>query len=359
MSKIVSNLLYMMGTKKSIYFLNLVEKYFFFCYTKTIPNDQKIIRNPGRILNNRASAACGDRRTVMAYHRIGSEGTLSLLCPAKINLYLAVGKKREDGYHDIESVMQKIGLCDLLTVTVTEGEGVTLAVSNPDLSAGRDNLVYRAAAGYLAEQKCSSCLQITLEKKIPMAAGLAGGSADAAGTLKALSSLLGTLPPEKEASLALSLGADVPFCLGPNAALCRGVGEVMIPCTPLPDCQVVVAIHPSETVNTREAYRLIDQSADELPAPPSGKAMLAALAAGDFAAIGRAAFNGFESVVLPRCPRAGYAKEAMAAAGAFVSLMSGSGPSVFGLFEKDADIRKLTEHLEGQGFALFQAPPLR
>ncbi len=295
----------------------------------------------------------------MTYRRVENEGRLSLLCPAKINLYLAVGQKREDGYHDIESVMQKIALCDRLTVTVTEGEGLTLAVSDPRLSAGRDNLVYRAAAGYFAAKGSSFHLRIALEKQIPMAAGLAGGSADAAGTLKALSSLLGALPPEKEASLALSLGADVPFCLGPHAALCRGIGEVMIPCAPLGDCQVVVAKHPSETVNTGEAYRLIDERADNLPAPPSGEAMLAALAAGDFAAIGRAAFNNFEAVVLPRCPRAAYAKEAMAAAGAFVSLMSGSGPSVFGLFEKDADLRPLTEHLQGEGFALFQTAPLR
>ncbi len=288
-------------------------------------------------------------------YTVGGKASRTLFCPAKINLFLEITGKREDGYHTIESVMQKIALCDRLQVDLSEGAGITFSSNDRTLPRGEKNLAVRAAAAYLAAAGLSRRVEIFLYKKIPVAAGMGGGSADAAGVLSAMDSLIGALGREALASLALSLGADVPFCLFHSAALCRGVGEEFTPCRGLPDCHIAVARHRREAVSTRGAYALIDRLSYR---PASSDALRRALARGSLDGVSEG-INRFEEAILPLCPRAAEAKAVFRSQGALLSLMSGSGPSVFGLFREKERAESACAALREKGYLVFLTRPWR
>lgn len=282
--------------------------------------------------------------------------TKSVFCPAKINLFLEVTGQRADGYHDIDSVMQKISLCDRVTVTVSEGSGIGIRTSDRTLPTGPRNLAYRAAEAYLSALGVSYRIDIALFKKIPVAAGLAGGSTDAAGVLQALHAILGGLSRKELLMLALSLGADVPFCLDRSSARCRGLGELLSPCPGLPDCRILVVRHRCESVSTRDAYCHMDEGRRTVR---SGDSMQKALVTRRLDRIGAEGFNAFESFILPGKPAAAEARRLMREAGAYLALMSGSGPSVFGLFDSTADTAALEETLARAGNYVFAVRPWR
>lgn len=288
--------------------------------------------------------------------REGGRLSRSLYCPAKINLFLEVTGKREDGYHTIESVMQKIALCDRVEVTLSHGEGVTITSNDRTLPTGEKNLCHRALTAYLQRANITAHADIDIYKKIPVSAGLAGGSTDAAGVLKALDDMIGALSKNDLAALALSIGADVPFCLFRSAAICRGLGEKLSPVTPLADCYLVVVKHRRESVSTKEAYQMID-SLDYTELSADG--MAEALMQKDLSAISREMKNRFEDVILTLRPSVALFKKILLENGALAAMMSGSGPSVFGIFEREEDAQKAREALRQENCYAFVTRPWR
>lgn len=277
-------------------------------------------------------------------------------CPAKINLFLEVGDLRPDGYHDIDSVMQAVTLCDTVTVTLTPGAGkIDLICDHPDLPSDSQNIAYRAAEAYLAEAELFDCdVRIGIKKKIPLAAGLAGGSTDAAGVLRAMQTLLAALSEERLYALAGRLGADVPFCLRSGCCRTEGIGEVLTPYPALSRDTIIVVAKGGEGVSTAEAYRQMD-----LPrSRQSCAAMLRALERRDGGEAAALLYNAFEAVILPLRPLAARAKQVMVEEGASGALMSGSGPSVFGLFYNWDDAERVYNRLLGEGYETFLVHPV-
>ena len=267
---------------------------------------------------------------------------LSVRAPAKINLFLRVTGRRADGYHTLQTRMQKVGLFDLLKVQ-RGGEGVRLHCVGADLPENADNLVHRAASLFLetvAQRRGRTLggVKISLTKNIPIAAGLGGGSSDAAAALKALNSLFEAgLTAGELAAMGLELGADVPFFLADTpAALAVGIGEILTPVAPLSGCFVLL-VNPGFSVSTRWVYQTFALTKEEKTtifknfresADPVGQPCLSATVEGLPAALE----NDLETVTITRYPEIGRIKEELLAHGAVAALMSGSGPTVFALF---------------------------
>ena len=285
---------------------------------------------------------------------MGDVITTTRFCPAKINLFLEVTGCREDGYHTIESVMQKIALCDHLTLTISSGEGITIQSNDRTLPTGEKNLCYRAADLYMKAAGIQARIDMTIEKRIPIAAGMAGGSTDAAGVLKILDETVGVLNKKELATLALSLGADVPFCLFRSASICRGLGEELSYVKALSNCHIVVAKDRKESVSTKDAYRMIDSLEYT---PVSVEKVANALAEKDLSALADSVMNRFEDVILPLRPAVSRIKETMRECGATIAMMSGSGPSVFGVFEKEEDARRARDLLREKNCFVFMTRP--
>ena len=267
---------------------------------------------------------------------------LSVKAPAKINLFLRVTGRRADGYHTLQTRMQKVGLFDLLKVQ-RGGEGVRLHCVGADLPENADNLVHRAASLFLetvAQRRGRTLggVKISLTKNIPIAAGLGGGSSDAAAALKALNSLFETgLTAGELAAMGLELGADVPFFLADTpAALAVGIGEILTPVAPLSGCFVLL-VNPGFSVSTRWVYQTFALTKEEKTtifenfresADPAVRLGLSVTVKGLPAALE----NDLETVTITRYPEIGRIKEELLAHGAVAALMSGSGPTVFALF---------------------------
>lgn len=254
---------------------------------------------------------------------------------AKINLTLDVTGRREDGYHLVEMVMQSVALHDTVTVTVTRGEtparGIVLTCSRPDLPTDARNLAYRAAALFYEQTGIDpeTCV-IDIEKHIPVAAGLAGGSTDAAAVLRALNALHQTaLTDDALCALGLRLGADVPYCLRGGTMLAEGIGERLSPLPPMPHAWVVLC-KPPFAVSTAEIYRQID--AEELAHRPDTAGMIAALGQGDLAGVAARLSNVMEQVTARQHSEIGEICAFLRENGAAGARMSGSGPTVYGLF---------------------------
>ena len=275
--------------------------------------------------------------------------------PAKINLYLNVTTKRNDGFHDIESVMQTVDLCDVLHFDFFPAEEtkISLSFSKPcNLPTDEKNLIVRAAKAFLEAAGETAEISILLEKNIPMAAGLGGGSADAAATLRALDTMLpGTLSKAALLELAASLGSDVPFCLLGGRALCYGRGEEMV-ALPMKETYFGVLANTDEEVSTPKAYGKLDEiyhnfdKSTLLPLDLSNRDMLKPVLNGEMPPC----YNIFEEAVLPLCKKAQAAKVLLFEMGADVSMMSGSGPSVFALTKDIALSEKMQEALLSRGY---------
>ncbi|MDI3538388.1 MAG: 4-diphosphocytidyl-2-C-methyl-D-erythritol kinase [Bacillota bacterium] len=266
---------------------------------------------------------------------------------AKVNLGLEVREKRPDGYHNVRMVNQTVSLADRITIALRpKREGITLRITGAELPAGEQNLAYRAAE--LLQKRCGvrSGVQIELRKHIPVAAGLAGGSADAAAVLYGLNRLWGlNLKAAELMALALELGSDVPFALLGGTALAEGRGEVLTPLTPLLPCWFVL-VHPRIEVSTAWAYAELDRC------PPSARpdipGLLAALAAGDLKGVAAHLGNSFQAVIEERYPCVAEAKRALLAEGALGACLTGSGPTVFGLFSEKIGAEKAAAALKGE-----------
>jgi 4-diphosphocytidyl-2-C-methyl-D-erythritol kinase len=247
--------------------------------------------------------------------------------PAKVNLFLEVLGKRPDGYHEIATLMAAVRLYDTLEFAAAPPGRLELTCSRPDLSAGPDNLVYRAADLLRRRSGCDRGAQIRLVKRIPLAAGLAGGSSDAAATLAGLNRLWGLGRTRAElASLGAELGSDVPFFFAGPAAWCTGRGEVVQPAA-VGRTLWLVLVRPPVGLSTAEVYRGV-----HVPdAPEDGTALRRALAAGDVGEVGRRLFNRLQEPAERLCPTVAAWRGLLRDLRPAGQMMSGSGSSLFAL----------------------------
>ncbi len=247
---------------------------------------------------------------------------------AKINLTLDILGKRPDGFHEVAMVMQTIGLHDTLVMEKTERD-IELSINVPWLKADEKNLAWRAAELIRQEYGLEGGVRIELTKRIPVAAGLAGGSADAAAVFKGMNDLYGLqLDEEKLCELGARLGSDIPFCIMGGTMLATGRGEVLTRLSDMPETWVVLA-KPRISVSTAWAYQNYDeQGADR---HPDNEAIKQAIACGNRKAVAGLLCNVLESVTIKKYDVIAEYKQMMLDKGAMASMMSGSGPTVFGL----------------------------
>jgi 4-diphosphocytidyl-2-C-methyl-D-erythritol kinase len=254
---------------------------------------------------------------------------LRLRAPAKLNLGLRVLARRPDGYHEIETLFVPIDWCDDLDVRVGERPGIHLTVLGADLPSDASNLAVRAAALACAETGLAPRLELRLRKRIPVAAGLGGGSSDAAAALRAVRQLSGSpLPESRWRELALRLGADVPFFLDPRPSIGRGLGEQLEPLTDFPRLWCVLVAFPFG-VSTAEVYQ---GATRELTLPRAPSSIPALLGPG----LAASPPNDLEAFTVRHHPEIELARAALRDRGASVTGMSGSGPTVYGCFESRA-----------------------
>jgi 4-diphosphocytidyl-2-C-methyl-D-erythritol kinase len=311
--------------------------------------------------------------------------SLVLESPAKVNLRLEILRKREDGYHELKTIFQKISLHDTLHFSLKKGRRISIITDHPVLPVGKINLIYRAAQSILKRSNYRGGVAVEVEKRIPLGAGLGGGSSNAATTLKGLNRLLKTRLSRKELmESGLEIGADVPFFFLKGAALGSGIGE-QLKKIEAPDLWFVL-IYPNFEVSTRWAYQNFDKrlsgrtlSHSALSSWPKGlskgkRQRLSRKAKGltnqQFhinldkflktpKGVSQILFNHLEAVVSKEYPQIDVMKEMLFSAGAMGALMTGSGPTVFGLFEDERIATKAYEKLKKltsrRGWAVFKA----
>lgn len=264
---------------------------------------------------------------------------------AKINLGLDVIRRRPDGYHEVKMIMQTISLHDELRFEDTEGKEILLfSNDNPLLPENtRDNLIYKAADCIRKEYGIERGVKITLQKNIPIAAGMAGGSTDAAAVFHGLNDLWNlSMSTEKMQELSVRLGADIPYCIMGGTALSEGIGEILTSLPAPPDAFVLIA-KPDISVSTKFVYENLH--ADTLKKHPDIDGMIRAIRERDLRGITGRMENVLETVTEKEYPVISRIKERMKEEGALNALMSGSGPTVFGIFEEEAKARKAEEIL--------------
>jgi 4-diphosphocytidyl-2-C-methyl-D-erythritol kinase len=266
--------------------------------------------------------------------------------PCKVNLLLNILGKRPDGFHELETVMQPVRLFDRLSFEIT-GDRVALTCSLPGLPADSTNLVHRAASLFLGEARIRAGVRIHLDKQIPLAAGLGGGSGNAATTLLALNELFGTpLDPTTLTGLAARLGSDVPFFLQDRPALATGRGEHIEPLEPFAALRglALVLVHPGFGISTGWAYGELARFPDALHGRAGRARELAARLQGtERAGIGTALYNSLEAPALHKYPILALYQQFFRENGAVAALMSGSGSTTFALMQSQAEGEQLAE----------------
>lgn len=268
---------------------------------------------------------------------------------AKVNIGLDVLRRRPDGYHELKMIMQTVDICDELTFEREREPGIQLRIDGADLPADESNLAYRAAALLMEDKHIREGVSITLKKRIPIAAGMAGGSADAAAVMRGLNVLFAMgYSKESLQKLGVKLGADIPYCISGGTMLSEGIGEVLTPLPAPPDCHLVVA-KPDVDVSTAFVYRNL--RADSLPFHPDIDGMAKALAAGDLKGITDRMGNVLETVTVREYPVIDRIKKRMRELGAENALMSGSGPTVFGIYREKETAENTAEVLKEEKLA--------
>lgn len=268
---------------------------------------------------------------------------MDLKALAKINLGLDVLGRREDGYHDVRMVMQSVYLYDNVKLEYKEEPGIELSSNLYYLPDDSGNIAYKAAQMLMDEFQLSGGVRITLEKHIPVAAGMAGGSANAAAVLFGMNRLFDLhLSRQELMERGVKLGADVPYCVIRGTVLAEGIGEKLTVLPSIPKCAVLIA-KPSISVSTRVIYEALDSK--KIANHPDIDGLLQALQEGSLKGVAEHMGNVLEDVTIPRYPVIQEIKQEMMAAGALNAMMSGSGPTVFGLFENKIAARNAQEQI--------------
>ena len=282
---------------------------------------------------------------------------MKVLAHAKLNLTLDVLGEREDGYHDLRMVMQSVSLADELTLTCG-GEGVRVSTNLRYLPRNERNLAAVAARAFWDQTgRPAEGLEIGIVKRIPVCAGLAGGSADAAAVLRALNERAGAPLDRMElARVGEQVGSDVPYCVLGGTALVEGRGECLTPLPSLPDCHIVIC-KPPFPISTPELFGQID--CKKLRCRPDTTGILAALKAGDLGGVARRLYNVFEDVLTDRRgAEIAEIKQTLISAGALGAAMSGTGPTVFGIFSEEQSAAACCEALRESYAETFLTRPV-
>ncbi|MGQ9644980.1 MAG: 4-(cytidine 5'-diphospho)-2-C-methyl-D-erythritol kinase [Thermodesulfobacteriota bacterium] len=279
---------------------------------------------------------------------------LRLKSPGKVNLRLEILGKREDGYHELKTVLQKISLCDTLSVFLKDEKGISITANHPDLPLGKRNLVYQAAQTILKKSDFKGGVHIDIKKEIPLGAGLGGGSSNAAATLKALNQLLEMgLGPAELMRMGVEIGADVPFFLFEGAAIGTGIGERLRKIE-LPIVWYLL-LNPCFEVSTRWAYQNFILTKRRFHFNLRGFVRTPE-------EISRLLWNDLECVVSHKYPQIDVMKKLLLSAGALGAVMTGSGPTVFGVFSGKRDaksaFRKLEPEVRRRGWTVLMAHSL-
>jgi len=276
---------------------------------------------------------------------------MTLKSPGKVNLLLNILGKRPDGFHELETVMHPVGIFDELTFS-RSANGVQLTCSDPNLPVDSGNLVHRAADAFLQQARIKDGARIHLEKKIPLAAGLGGGSGDAATTLLGLNDLFGKpLPPAALQEIASSLGSDIPFFLQTQPALATGRGEKIEPLRPFSALNgaAVVLIHPGFGISTAWAYQALARFPAALNGRPArAQKLISLLQSADLKTAGAEFYNSLEAPALEKYPVLALYQEFLRAHGAAATLMSGSGSTTFALAPNQTAGEQLVEKFKGR-----------
>lgn len=265
--------------------------------------------------------------------------TIRLKALAKINIGLDVLRLREDGYHDVKMIMQTVGIYDQICLNREKTPGIRVKTNLFYLPDNENNLVYKAAKLLMDEFSIEDGVSIDLNKYIPVAAGMAGGSSDAASVLYGMNKMFSLgLSQDELMRRGVKIGADVPYCIMRGTALAEGIGEILTPLPPMPACFVLVA-KPGISVSTKFVYENLHANDLRPEQHPDIDAAIAGIRAGDLKATAQAMGNVLELVTAREYPVIGEIKNFMKKRGALNAMMSGSGPTVFGLFENKTTAR--------------------
>lgn len=266
---------------------------------------------------------------------------------AKINLGLDVLGKREDGYHEVRMIMQTIRMYDQLDMRKSVEPGIHLTTNKKYIPVDENNLIWRAAKLMMDTCGIMEGVSIHLHKVIPVAAGMAGGSSDAAATLVGMNRLFHCgLSKEKLMELGVQIGADVPYCVLRGTALAEGIGEKLTVLPPMPDCWILIG-KPGISVSTKYVYTTLDLNTDTVH--PDIDGMKKALEDGNLYGITERMGNVLQDVTIPAYPEVERIKEQMKTLGAVNAMMSGSGPTVFGIFDNEEKAQEACQKLRESG----------
>ena len=258
---------------------------------------------------------------------------IQLKALAKINLGLDVLRRREDGYHEVKMIMQTIGLHDDLEIRKTKTPGIQVKTNLYYLPTNENNLVYKAAKLLMDEFQIQDGVSIQLKKRIPVAAGMAGGSSDGAAVLWGINQMYGLgLSMQALMERGVRLGADVPYCIQRGTALAEGIGEKLSVLPPMPKCTILIA-KPGISVSTKFVYENLHANDLKPEQHPDVDSMIEAMRQKDLGLLGSRMGNVLETVTIPAYPVINEIKRTMMDNGAIGSMMSGSGPTVFGIFD--------------------------
>jgi 4-diphosphocytidyl-2-C-methyl-D-erythritol kinase len=280
--------------------------------------------------------------------------SIELLSPAKVNLRLEVLRRRGDGYHEIRTILQRIGLCDRLRISLKGEEGISVITDSSRLPVDKGNLAYRAALALLEEADARVGIELHIQKEIPISSGLGGGSSNAASTLMGLNSILKlNFSKGRLMEIGARIGADIPFFIFERTAVATGIGEKLEPLEIRPSIWFVL-VNPGREVSTRWAYEELNFKLTKRPIhiklPPFFN---------DIGQVARILHNDLESVTIAAFPEIDRIKEELLSHGAVGSLMTGSGPTVFGLFphkkEAESAYRKLHAKYGERRWMVYQA----
>lgn len=265
---------------------------------------------------------------------------IKLKARAKINLSLDVLRKRPDGYHEVKMIMQTLALHDVVKVNVTD-EGIRIHCNSPWVPNDDQNIAYKAAVLMIQHFKIQKGVSIDIDKRIPVAAGLAGGSSNAAAVLKAMNELFSLGIQDKELmSIGKTIGADVPYCIKGGTMLSEGIGEILSPLDSMPEIPILL-IKPKIGVSTGWVYKNLQ--ADKIQSRPMTDDLIQAISKKDMGMLSSNMKNVLEGVTIPKHPIIQEIKEKLLSLGASGSMMSGSGPTVFGIFETQEVAKKAWE----------------
>ncbi len=269
---------------------------------------------------------------------MGSNNDISLKALAKINLGLDVVRRREDGYHEVRMIMQTIQLYDRLDIKRTQEPGIQIQTNLSFLPVNENNLIYKAAKLLMDEFSITDGVSVKLDKRIPVAAGMAGGSTDAAAMLIGVNRLFSLgLTKKQLMERGVQIGADVPYCIMRGTALAEGIGEALSPLPPMIKCPVFIA-KPSISVSTKFVYQNL--KLDDTTIHPDIDRLIDDIKAKSLHDIAAHMGNVLETVTIPNYPVIDEIKKHMLSNGAVGAMMSGSGPTVFGLFDDEDTAKK-------------------